>query len=98
MIRRALWESCFHSDFLKLLDRLLVMYLLEPCLARLLIEALIEKAAATTLLAIPAVVVLARIQRSLVRGPSIVLVACRYHFVGTYGRPTARCSTLNSHR
>ena len=61
MIRRALWESCFHSDFLKLLDRLLVMYLLEPCLARLLIEALIEKAAATTLLAIPAVVVLARI-------------------------------------
>jgi hypothetical protein len=61
MIRRALWESCFHSDFLKLLDRLLVMYLLEPCLARLLIETLIEKAAATTLLAIPAVVVLARI-------------------------------------
>jgi hypothetical protein len=61
MIRRALWESCLDSDFLKLLDRFLVMYLLEPCLARLLIETLIEKAAAATLLAIPAVVVLARI-------------------------------------
>ena len=38
-----------------------MMYLLKPCLARLLIEALIEKAAAATLLAIPALVVLARI-------------------------------------
>ena len=59
MIRGALWISCLHSDFLKLLDRFLVMYLLEPCLARLLIEALIKKTAAATLLAVPAIVVLA---------------------------------------
>jgi hypothetical protein len=61
MIRRALWVSCLHSHFLKFLDRFLMMYLLKPCLARLLIEALIEKAAAATLLAVPALVVLARI-------------------------------------
>ena len=59
MIRGALWESCLHSDFLKLLDRFLMMYLLEPSLARLLIEALIKKTAAATLLAVPAIVVLA---------------------------------------
>lgn len=61
MIWGALWVSCLHSHFLKFLDRFLMMYLLKPCLARLLIEALIEKAAAATLLAIPALVVLARI-------------------------------------
>jgi len=59
MIRGTLWESCLHSDFLKLLDRFFVMYLLEPCLARLLIEALIKKAAAATLLPVSAIVVLA---------------------------------------
>jgi hypothetical protein len=98
MIWGALWESCLHSDFLKLLDRFLVMYLLEPCLARLLIEALIKKTAAATLLAIPAIVVLARIQCPLVCWTPIILVACRNHFVGACPRSTTRGCTLNSHR
>jgi len=98
MIWGALRESCLHSHFFKLFYRFLVMYLLEPCLARLLIETLVEKAAAATLLAFPVVVVLARIQRPLVRGSPMVLVACRNHFVGACPRSTTRGCTLNSHR
>jgi hypothetical protein len=74
------------------------MNLLKPCIARLLIEALIEKTAASTLLAIPAIVVLARIQCPLVCWTPIILVACRNHFVGACRRSTARCCTLHSQR